>query len=294
MRARLGFSIATAVDPDILLLDEVLQTGDEVFREKSRQRIIEVLRAAKAVVLVTHDMTWVTEFCTRAILLDRGRIVAEGDPGRHRGDARGERRRAAQGRAQEEAGHQARRGARRRTSARLAASARSTSSRSGSWARPVPTGAARGRGRGRSGRAIRPWLSRAWRAGRPIRPDRRPGAGGAGRGGAGGRDPGPALVLSRTPRRGPPREPMLRDQLRQACAAQRLDCEDGSGLASSFEPSRRSVTCARWAARLGDARPRAAESPRTSAAHSVGRQAGRFAGSGDSDPASSHRVGRRA
>jgi ABC-type polysaccharide/polyol phosphate transport system ATPase subunit len=80
MRARLGFSIATSVDPDILLLDEVLQTGDEVFREKSRQRIIEILRAAKAVVLVTHDMTWVTEFCTRAILLENGDIVADGDP----------------------------------------------------------------------------------------------------------------------------------------------------------------------------------------------------------------------
>jgi ABC-2 type transport system ATP-binding protein len=80
MRARLGFSIATAVDPDILLLDEVLQTGDEVFREKSRQRIIEILKAAKAVVLVTHDMTWVTEFCTRAILLENGDIVADGDP----------------------------------------------------------------------------------------------------------------------------------------------------------------------------------------------------------------------
>ena len=80
MRARLGFSIATAVDPDILLLDEVLQTGDEVFREKSRQRIIEILKAAKAVVLVTHDMTWVTEFCTRAILIENGDIVADGDP----------------------------------------------------------------------------------------------------------------------------------------------------------------------------------------------------------------------
>jgi ABC-2 type transport system ATP-binding protein len=80
MRARLGFSIATAVDPDILLLDEVLQTGDEVFREKSRQRIISVLQAAKAVVLVTHDMTWVTEFCTRALLIEDGRIVLDGPP----------------------------------------------------------------------------------------------------------------------------------------------------------------------------------------------------------------------
>ena len=80
MRAKLGFSIATAVDPDILLLDEVLQTGDEVFREKSRQRIIDILKAAKAVVLVTHDMTWVTGFCTRAILLENGRMVMDGDP----------------------------------------------------------------------------------------------------------------------------------------------------------------------------------------------------------------------
>jgi ABC-type polysaccharide/polyol phosphate transport system ATPase subunit len=80
MRARLGFSIATAVDPDILLLDEVLQTGDEVFREKSRQRIIDILKAAKAVVLVTHDMNWITQFCTRAILIESGDIVADGDP----------------------------------------------------------------------------------------------------------------------------------------------------------------------------------------------------------------------
>jgi ABC-type polysaccharide/polyol phosphate transport system ATPase subunit len=80
MRARLGFAIATAVDPDILLLDEVLQTGDEVFREKSRQRIISVLQAAKAVVLVTHDMSWVTEFCTRALLIEDGRIAMDGAP----------------------------------------------------------------------------------------------------------------------------------------------------------------------------------------------------------------------
>ncbi|MFN8623181.1 MAG: ABC transporter ATP-binding protein [Chloroflexota bacterium] len=80
MRAKVGFSIATAVDPDILLLDEVLQTGDEVFREKSRQRIIDILNAAKAVVLVTHDMSWVTGFCTRAILIENGKVAADGKP----------------------------------------------------------------------------------------------------------------------------------------------------------------------------------------------------------------------
>jgi ABC-2 type transport system ATP-binding protein len=80
MRARVGFSIATAVDPDILLLDEVLQTGDNAFKKKSRRRIAEVLQTAKAVVMVTHDMSWITAFCTRAILLDKGHIVREGDP----------------------------------------------------------------------------------------------------------------------------------------------------------------------------------------------------------------------
>ena len=80
MRARLGFSIATSVDPDILLLDEVLATGDETFRAKSKARVVELVRQAKGVVFVTHDMNWVTEFCNRAILLQNGRIVAEGDP----------------------------------------------------------------------------------------------------------------------------------------------------------------------------------------------------------------------
>ena len=80
MRARLGFSIATAVDPDVLIIDEVLATGDAVFRAKSKKRIIELTRAAKGIVLVTHDMAWVTEFCNRAILLEAGRVVLEGAP----------------------------------------------------------------------------------------------------------------------------------------------------------------------------------------------------------------------
>ena len=80
MRARLGFAIATAVDPDILLLDEVLATGDANFRAKSKARVIELVKAAKGVVLVTHDMEWVTEYCNRALLLEHGRVVLEGAP----------------------------------------------------------------------------------------------------------------------------------------------------------------------------------------------------------------------
>jgi ABC-type polysaccharide/polyol phosphate transport system ATPase subunit len=80
MRARLGFAIATSVDPDILLLDEVLATGDANFRAKSKTRVIEIVGAAKAVVLVTHDMNWVTEYCNRAILIEHGAMVMEGEP----------------------------------------------------------------------------------------------------------------------------------------------------------------------------------------------------------------------
>jgi len=80
MRARLGFAIATSVDPDILLLDEVLATGDATFRDKSKARVFELVRGAKAVVLVTHDMNWVREYCNRAILIEEGRVVLEGEP----------------------------------------------------------------------------------------------------------------------------------------------------------------------------------------------------------------------
>jgi len=80
MRARLGFAIATSVEPDILILDEVLSTGDAAFRAKSKQRVGELVREAKAIVLVTHDMNWVQEYCTRAMLIEKGHIVAEGAP----------------------------------------------------------------------------------------------------------------------------------------------------------------------------------------------------------------------
>ena len=80
MRARLGFAIATSVDPDILLLDEVLATGDAEFRAKSKTRVIELVKAAKGIVLVTHDMAWVEEYCNRAVLLEKGRVIVEGAP----------------------------------------------------------------------------------------------------------------------------------------------------------------------------------------------------------------------
>ncbi len=80
MKARLGFAIATAITPDILLLDEVLGTGDQTFRARSQARIRELVDKARAIVLVTHDLTYVTEFCNRAILIERGQIIQEGEP----------------------------------------------------------------------------------------------------------------------------------------------------------------------------------------------------------------------
>ncbi len=96
------------MEPDILLLDEVLATGDADFRAKSKARVLELVKQARAIVLVTHDMSWVTEYCNRAILLEKGRIVAEGDPAevvaihqehseRAQGGEGGRRRAAAQG-----------------------------------------------------------------------------------------------------------------------------------------------------------------------------------------------------
>jgi ABC-type polysaccharide/polyol phosphate transport system ATPase subunit len=80
MNARLGFSIATAVEPDVLLLDEVIGTGDATFRSKSQERVVGLMRTARAIVLVTHDMSWATDFCNHALLLEQGNVVAAGNP----------------------------------------------------------------------------------------------------------------------------------------------------------------------------------------------------------------------
>lgn len=81
MRARLGFATAAAmIEPHVLLLDEVMGTGDAAFRERSRERVMELVNRAHAVIVTSHDMGWVAEFTQYAVLLDAGRIVAEGAP----------------------------------------------------------------------------------------------------------------------------------------------------------------------------------------------------------------------
>jgi teichoic acid transport system ATP-binding protein len=80
MKARLHFSIATAVTPEILMIDEALAVGDEVFRRRSDARIRELQEAAGTVFLVSHSMDSIIDTCTRVFWLDAGKIIAQGDP----------------------------------------------------------------------------------------------------------------------------------------------------------------------------------------------------------------------
>lgn len=80
MTVRLGFSIAAALEPDILILDEVLAVGDMEFRAKCQTRLNEVKRAGGALILVTHSMEQVAHHCNRAILLNRGEVRLSGLP----------------------------------------------------------------------------------------------------------------------------------------------------------------------------------------------------------------------
>lgn len=78
MRVRLAFSVAAHLDPDILLLDEVLAVGDIAFQEKCLERVEGMMREQRTVLLVSHDMSSVTRFCQRAIWVEQGRVVMDG------------------------------------------------------------------------------------------------------------------------------------------------------------------------------------------------------------------------
>jgi lipopolysaccharide transport system ATP-binding protein len=79
MQARLGFSVACNVDPDILLVDEILAVGDETFRDKSYNRMLSFKEQGKTIMLVSHSLEKVLSFCSRTIWLDQGRIMREGE-----------------------------------------------------------------------------------------------------------------------------------------------------------------------------------------------------------------------
>jgi teichoic acid transport system ATP-binding protein len=78
MRARLHFAIATALTPEILLVDEALAVGDRAFREKSARRLEEHRSAAGTVLLVSHNLSEIRRSCERVVWLDQGRMVLDG------------------------------------------------------------------------------------------------------------------------------------------------------------------------------------------------------------------------
>jgi lipopolysaccharide transport system ATP-binding protein len=78
MSVRLGFALATAIRPRILLMDEWFLAGDPAFMEKARQRLEDMVRAADILVLSTHSEAIIREWCTRVIWLEKGRILADG------------------------------------------------------------------------------------------------------------------------------------------------------------------------------------------------------------------------
>src|SRR5262249_38356307 len=82
MYMRLGFAVAIHVDPDVLLVDEVLAVGDEGFTHKCLDKFAEFRRRNKTILLVTHSLNLVERFCDEALWLDEGRARTHGDPRR--------------------------------------------------------------------------------------------------------------------------------------------------------------------------------------------------------------------
>jgi len=79
MKARLGFAVATDVDADILIIDEILSVGDEAFRRKSFERLEDFRRRGVTTLLVSHSMDTINKMCDRAAWLDHGQIKAIGE-----------------------------------------------------------------------------------------------------------------------------------------------------------------------------------------------------------------------
>jgi len=78
MHARLGFATAMEVDPDVMLIDEMLSVGDSSFQEKSGDALLRRLKSGKTAVLISHDANTIARLCSRAIWIEEGAIVAAG------------------------------------------------------------------------------------------------------------------------------------------------------------------------------------------------------------------------
>jgi ABC-2 type transport system ATP-binding protein/lipopolysaccharide transport system ATP-binding protein len=80
MVARLGFAIATDVDPDILIVDEVLSVGDEAFQQKSLERMLSFQQQGTSILIVSHNMALIQQMCDRVAWIDHGRLEMVGTP----------------------------------------------------------------------------------------------------------------------------------------------------------------------------------------------------------------------
>ena len=80
MKARLGLAVASAIHPHILLIDEVLGVGDPNFKEKSKAKILSMVKGASTVVIVSHSFGLLTDICDRVILLHHGEVMHDGPP----------------------------------------------------------------------------------------------------------------------------------------------------------------------------------------------------------------------
>jgi len=78
MNLRLGFSICAAVEPDILIIDEFFAGGDHQFIEKSRAKLIQLISSARILIMVSHDLAYIREYCNRVIWLADGKVKADG------------------------------------------------------------------------------------------------------------------------------------------------------------------------------------------------------------------------
>lgn len=79
MRARLVFTIATELEPEILFIDEALAVGDRTFRRRATERIQDMADEASSIVVVSHNLAEITRMCTRVIWLDQGKVVMDGE-----------------------------------------------------------------------------------------------------------------------------------------------------------------------------------------------------------------------
>jgi len=80
MYSRVAFSVSTALNPDILLLDEALSTGDAVFKEKSFNKMRELCKSARTIVIVSHGLSTIEALCNEVIWLEKGKIIKKGSP----------------------------------------------------------------------------------------------------------------------------------------------------------------------------------------------------------------------